>query len=229
MNPDSLDSFYPKWKEELETVTPVTQSQLYYLTEKLKIKVPSLIEPPYYKNKGNVMLSLNELIRLVGNYVKDLEDTNISIYESASGTEILYNDKNEVNGITVSLQNYELKEIYCKYLILSEGVKGTCTRDIIEKYNLVKNHNCSSYGIGIKEVWNINNIDNNNNIGRCFHTFGFPLSKHESSGYGGGFVYVLKNNIVQIGYVYNNIYNYFILFYFVLLNRLLDQIIRIHI
>lgn len=209
MNPKSLDSFYPKWKEELETVTPVTESQMYFLTEKSSIKVPSLFEPPFYKNKGNIMLSLNELIRLVGNYIKDLDETNISIYENASGTDILYNNKNEVNGIKVNLPNNESKNIYCKYLILSEGVKGTCTRDIIQKFNLIQNHNYPNYGIGIKEVWNTSG--NNKNIGRCIHSFGFPISKHESNAYGGGFVYILKNNIVQIGYVYIIIFLFYIL------------------
>lgn len=145
------------------------------------------------------MISLNELIRNIGYYIKDLEDSNIDICESTSGLDVIYDNNNRVIGIKTLLPNGKIENIYSKYIILSEGAKGTCTRDIINKYNLDKDHYPATYGLGIKEVWEVEDLE----IGNCIHTFGYPINKHEKNGYGGGFIYTLKNNIVQIGYVYN--------------------------
>lgn len=87
-------------------------------------------------------------------------------------------------------------EIEAKQTVIAEGCRGSVAEKLIKKYNLRKNSDPQIYGIGLKEVWEVDNA--NFSAGRVQHTVGWPLS---SDVYGGSFIYHIKPNQVHIGMV----------------------------
>jgi len=203
IQPTSLNELIPDWKErEAPLFTPVKEDHLYFLTESGRVPLPTWGTP--LQNHGNYIISLGQLCAWLG---KQAEEMGIEIYPGIAGSEVLYDEDGTVVGIATGdvgigktgkrTANFQPgMELRSKFTIFAEGCRGSLTKQLVEHFNLRSECQFPTYGIGIKELWEVN--PSNHHEGRVIHTMGWPLS---SSIYGGSFMYHLKNNMVSIGFV----------------------------
>lgn len=164
--------------------------------------------PKQLHNEGNYIISLSQLTRWLGTKAEEL---GVEIYPGFAADEVLYDEKGAVAGIAtkdagISKSN-EMKdsfvrgvELHARHTIFAEGSRGSCSEEVIEKFNLRKDKNVQSYGIGIKEVWEL--PEEEVTPGLVQHTLGWPLqSSPFSDVYGGTFLYHMKPNLILMGMV----------------------------
>lgn len=210
IEPSGIEALFPDWKERgAPLFTPAIKDSMKFLTEKYAISIP---HPPQMNNKGNYIVSLSEVVKWLG---EQAEELGVEIYPGISGNRILYKD-GQVRGVgTIDLgidKNGNQKptfepgmDIEAKLTFFAEGCHGSLTKELISKYNLRENSQFQTYGIGLKEVWEID--PQFHNEGHVIHTIGWPLTQDV---YGGSFIYHAANNQLFIGYVvgldYRNTY-----------------------
>lgn len=205
IDPIALDELIPNWKDlDAPLKVPVTDNQHWALSEDGKTSLPHLLMPPLLSNKGNYIVSLGNLSRWLGSQA---ENMGIEIFPGFAASEVLYHDDGSVKGIATgdmgvaedgSQKDSYMQgmELHAKYTFFAEGVRGSLSKTIIEKFNLREGKEPQTYGIGIKELWEIKS--ENHKEGMVIHTQGWPL---KSDTVGGGFCYHLDNNQVAIGFV----------------------------
>lgn len=201
----ALDELIPNWKnlDALgENPTPALEDHMFFLnSDKSSIKLPI---PPSLHNNGNYIISLNNLVRWLGNYAEEL---GVEIYPGFPADEVLYDSTNTVIGVAtkdVGISKdgdkkdtfMEGIEIHAQQTIFAEGARGSCSENVINTLNLRKNSDIQSYGLGIKEVWEI--PASQSKPGYIQHTLGWPL---DNSTYGGSFLYHMNDNKVLLGFV----------------------------
>jgi len=200
MNPKALAELVPDFQKTAPLDTPVTDSAALVFTEKSSYRIP--ITPPPFNNAGNFVISLNKLVKWMGGLV---ESTGVNIFKEFGGAELIYEGDGIAGVITEDkgldkngkpkdnfTPGYELR---AKVTVLAEGTRGSLTKQLVAKKNL-GNINPQSYGIGIKELWDIQ--PGKLQPGYVAHTLGWPIS---TKMYGGGWIYGLSNNRVSIGLV----------------------------
>jgi len=201
LEPCSLKDLLPDNWQTAPLDTPVTHDKFYYLTEKRSYHLPT---PGPMKNKGNYIISLSELCQFLGTQAENL---GCEIYPGFAATEILYNKTGEVIGVaTGSLgidkegkktANYQPgMHLHAKQTLFAEGCRGQLSQVLMDRFQLRNNAQPQTYGIGLKEVWQVPTASNQK--GLVIHTVGWPL---DSATYGGSFIYHLSNNRVAIGLV----------------------------
>ncbi len=179
----------------------VTDEDFSYLTRRFKIKSP--IIPPPLNNHGKYVVSLNKLIRWLGPIV---EEADIMLLPEFPGAELLY-DGNRVIGVRTGDRgigrNGEKKanyspgaDIYAKVTVLGEGSRGSLTKKLVQKLSLDKDKSPQVYAIGVKEIWELPR--GRARPGFVMHTLGYPLP---NGVFGGGFVYGMQNDLLDIGLV----------------------------
>src|SRR5690606_36666393 len=185
---------------------PVTEDEIFYMTGADKaIKVPGLFVPKTMHNEGNYIVSLGNVCRWLA---EQAEGLGIEVFPGFAATEILYDENGAVRGIATGDfgigHNGEHKasyapgmELHAKYTIFSEGCRGHLGKQLMEKYNLREGVDPQHYGIGIKELWDIDPAKHRE--GLVIHSAGWPLT--ESGSLGGGFLYHLENNQVALGLI----------------------------
>jgi len=205
IDPIALDELIPNWKElDAPLNVPVTDNQHWALSEDGKTSLPHFLMPPLLSNKGNYTVSLGNLSRWLGSQA---ENMGIEIFPGFAAAEVLYHDDGSVKGVATGdmgvAEDGSQKdsymhgmELHAKYTFFAEGVCGSLSKMIIEKFNLREGKEPQTYGIGIKELWEIK--QENHKAGKVIHTQGWPL---QSDTVGGGFCYHLDNNQVAIGFV----------------------------
>jgi len=205
IDPIALDELIPNWKElDAPLNVPVTDNQHWALSEDGKTSLPHFLMPPLLSNKGNYTVSLGNLSRWLGSQA---ENMGIEIFPGFAAAEVLYHDDGSVKGVATgdmgvaedgSQKDSYMQgmELHAKYTFFAEGVCGSLSKMIIEKFNLREGKEPQTYGIGIKELWEIK--PENHKEGKVIHTQGWPL---QSDTVGGGFCYHLDNNQVAIGFV----------------------------
>ncbi|NLY35243.1 MAG: electron transfer flavoprotein-ubiquinone oxidoreductase [Alcaligenaceae bacterium] len=205
MDPLALDELIPDWKEKgapLETA--VKEDEFLFLSETGARKTPHWMLPPCFKNEGNYIVRLGDVTRWLG---EQAESLGVDIFPGFAATEILYDDNGAVRGVATGdmgvnrdgshSDHYQPgMELLAKYTIFAEGSRGQLGRQLIEKFKLDQGRDPQSYGIGIKEMWEIDPAKSK--PGLVIHTAGWPL---DSDTYGGTFLYHLDNNIVVVGMV----------------------------
>ena len=205
MDPLALDELIPDWKEKgapLDTV--VKEDEFLFLSETGARKTPHWMLPPCFKNEGNYIVRLGDVTRWLG---EQAESLGVDIFPGFAATEILYDDNGAVRGVVTGdmginrdgshSDHYQPgMELLAKYTIFAEGSRGQLGRQLIEKFKLDQGRDPQSYGIGIKEMWEIDPAKSK--PGLVIHTSGWPL---DSDTYGGTFLYHLDNNIVVVGMV----------------------------
>ncbi len=205
MDPQALTELIPDWKEKgapLETA--VTEDKFLFLTEKGSRKTPNWLLPECFQNHGNYIVQLGNVTRWLGEQAEALE---IDIFPGFAAAEILYTDDGAVKGVATGdmgvardgthTAHYQPgMELLARYTIFAEGSRGQLGRQLIERYKLDAGRNPQSYGIGIKEMWEVDPAQSQ--PGLVVHTAGWPL---DSDTYGGSFLYHLPNNIVVVGLV----------------------------
>ncbi|WEJ96223.1 putative electron transfer flavoprotein-ubiquinone oxidoreductase, mitochondrial [Yamadazyma tenuis] len=185
-----------------EMVTLVTEDHMKFLTENYAFSLP---EPPQMTNKGkNYIVPLSSVV----NYLSEqAEELGVELYPGISVDEIVYNSNGEVKGVAtkdmgvgkdgVPKTSFERgMEFHARITVLGEGCHGSLTKQVVAKYDLRANSDPQTYGIGIKEVWQVK--PENFKKGYVGHSLGFPLSTSE---YGGGFMYHFDEDKVAIGIV----------------------------
>jgi len=205
MDPKALTELIPNWKELGAPLnTAVTEDRVLFLTETKAFKTPNFMLPKCFENHGNYVISLGNVVRWLG---QQAEALGVEIFPGFTGAEILYNDDGSVKGVATGNMgvkrdgepgpDFQLgMELHGKYTLFAEGARGHLGKQLMAKYDLNKGKDPQSYGIGIKELWEIDPAKHK--PGLVIHTTGWPL---DTKTYGGSFLYHLENNQVMVGYV----------------------------
>ena len=200
MNPKALAELVPDFEKSAPLDTPVTDSAALLFTQKSSYRFP--ITPPPFNNTGNFVISLSKLVKWMGGLV---EAAGVNVFKEFGGAELIHEGSGIAGVITEDKgldKNGKPKDNYtpgyelrAKVTVLAEGPRGSLTKQLVAKNNL-ENINPQTYGIGIKELWDV--PAGKINPGYVAHTLGWPLP---TKMYGGGWIYGLSNNRVSIGLV----------------------------
>ena len=205
MDPIGINELIPDWKEKGAPLnTAVTEDRFMFLTEGKSFTTPNWMLPACFQNHGNYIVSLSNFTRWLG---QEAENLGVEIFPGFPAAEIIYGESGEVLGVATGnlgigkdgapTENFQLgMELRAKYTLFAEGSRGHLGKQLIQKYNLDAGKDPQSYGIGIKELWEIDPAKHQE--GLVIHTAGWPLS---SDTYGGSFLYHLENNQVAVGFV----------------------------
>ena len=205
LEPRALNELFPNWEELGAPLnTPVTDEQFMFLTDSGGLSCPNAFLPPPMKNHGNYIISLGNLCRWLG---EQAEARGVEIYPGFAAAEVLYHDDGSVKGIATGdmgvgrdgeqTENYMAgMALHAKYTFFAEGCRGHLGKQLMERFNLQADAEPQTYGIGIKELWEVDPSVHRN--GLVVHTAGWPLGTHT---YGGSFLYHLENNQVAVGFV----------------------------
>ncbi|RJF98530.1 electron transfer flavoprotein-ubiquinone oxidoreductase [Noviherbaspirillum saxi] len=205
MDPIAISELFPNWKELGAPLdVPVTEDRFLFLTETKALKTPNWMLPGCFQNHGNYVISLGNVVRWLG---QQAEALGVEIFPGFTAAEVLYHDDGSVKGVATgnmgigkdgnSTDAFQLgMELHAKYTFFAEGARGHLGKQLMAQFNLNEGKDPQTYGIGIKELWEID--PKLHQPGLVIHTAGWPL---DSSTYGGSFLYHLDNNQVAVGYV----------------------------
>ena len=205
MDPKALTELFPNWKEMGAPLqTEVTQDQFLFLTSNNSYQVPNWMLPDCFKNEGNYIISLANVTRWLG---QQAENLGVEIFPGFPAAEILYNEQGAVCGVITGSMGLDKEgkptdqfqlgmELRAKYTLFAEGSRGHLGKQLISRFSLDKDRDPQSYGIGIKELWEVE--PSKSKPGLVVHTAGWPL---ENDTYGGSFLYHLGDNKVAVGLV----------------------------
>ena len=201
----ALDELIPDWKNlDSPVKTKVINERFLYLNNNKSFEIPSLFLPKVMHNKKNYIISLGKLC----GWLKDrAESLGVEIYPGFPASEIIYDESDKVIGIATGdvginkdgshgAQYQRGIEIHAKYTLLSEGCRGHLGKEIMSKFNLNNDNQHQTYGIGLKELWEIKS--ENSRPGEVVHSVGWPL---DNQTYGGSFLYHLDQDLVSVGFV----------------------------
>ena len=202
MDPRGIAELMPDWLERgCPVEAPVSDDSFWYLTEKMKFAAP--IMPPPLQNHGNYVISLGEMVRWLAPIVAEM---GVDLFPEFPAARVLVENDRVVGvrtgdkGIDKHGQpkpNYEPGvDIRGKIVILAEGPRGTLTKQLASLFDLYKGQNPQVYSLGIKELWQL--PDDRFAPGNVIHTLGWPL---DTETFGGGFIYGMKDRVVDIGLV----------------------------
>ncbi|MFM9154922.1 MAG: NAD(P)/FAD-dependent oxidoreductase, partial [Polynucleobacter victoriensis] len=205
MDPIGINELIPDWKEKGAPLnTRVSEDRFMFLTESKSFTTPNWMLPGCFQNHGNYIVSLSNFTRWLGT---EAENLGVEIFAGFPAAEILYGESGEVVGVATGnlgvskegepTENFQLgMELRAKYTLFAEGARGHLGKQLINNYSLDAGKDPQSYGLGIKELWEIDPALHQE--GLVIHTAGWPLS---SDTYGGSFLYHLENNQVAVGFV----------------------------
>ena len=202
IEPRTLNELIPDWRDKGAPLNTQAQKDSFlYLTETTARKLPT---PPQMNNHGNYIISLGNFCRWLG---EQAESLGVEIYPGFAAAEVLYDEAGKVKGVATGdmgvgrddqpTENYEPGvELHATYTLFGEGCRGSLSKTLIEKFDLDSESDPQTYGIGIKELWEVDPAKHDQ--GAITHTIGWPM---ETDTYGGSFIYHLENNQVAVGFV----------------------------
>ena len=202
MEPRALTELLPGWQERGAPLnTPAKKDKFLWLTQEHAYRLPT---PPQMHNKGNYIISLGNVCRWLG---EQAEALGVEIYPGFAAAEVLYHPDGSVKGVATGdmgigkdgeqTDNYQPgMELHAKQTFFAEGCRGSLTRALFERLDLRAGTDPQTYGIGIKELWEVDPAKHD--PGLILHTVGWPL---DMGTYGGSFLYHLENNQVAVGFV----------------------------
>ncbi|MCX7300815.1 MAG: electron transfer flavoprotein-ubiquinone oxidoreductase [Rhodobacterales bacterium] len=205
LDPIGLNRLIPDWKERGAPLNvPVIGDNFYMLGAAGQIRIPNAIMPPLMDNHGNYVVSMANVCRWMAGQAEAL---GVEIFPGMSCSELVYAGDGSVKGVVAGEfgkqadgtpgPNYEPgMELHGKYVLLGEGVRGSLSKQVIAKYDLAKGREPQKYGLGMKEIWEIDPAKHQ--AGKVTHTMGWPL---EGNAGGGSFIYHLDKNQVYVGFV----------------------------
>ena len=205
LDPSGLDALLPDWRSMGAPVSvPVTEDNFYMLGEAGQIRIPNWPMPPLMTNHGNYIVSMANVCRWLAGVAEGL---GVEIFPGMSCSELVF-DGDRVAGVVAGEfgrdpetgapgPSYEPgMELWGKYVFLGEGVRGSLSKQVIAKYDLQNGKEPQKYGLGMKEIWEIDPAKHK--LGKVTHTMGWPLGKNAG---GGSFIYHIENNQVYVGFV----------------------------
>lgn len=207
IEPRALNELIPDWQEKGAPLNiSVKADHLYVLTgAKKAIKMPDVMVPKTMHNQGNYIVSLGSVVRWLGEQAEALE---VDIFPGFAVAEVLYDVEGRVKGVATGdmgrgadgIEKASFQpgmELHAKYTIFSEGCRGHLGKQLIAKFDLDKGRDPQHYGIGIKEIWQIDAAKHD--AGLVVHGAGWPL--HDSGASGGFFLYHADDNQVVVGLI----------------------------
>ncbi|AZV93428.1 electron transfer flavoprotein-ubiquinone oxidoreductase [Bordetella sp. J329] len=205
MDPRALDELLPDWRERGAPLdVPVTQDRFLFLTQEKALRTPDWLLPSCFHNEGNYIVRLGHVVRWLG---EQAEALGVDIFPGFAAVEVLYDAQGAVRGVATGdmgvardgshTANYQPgMELLARYTVFAEGARGQLGRELIARFGLDAGRDPQSYGIGIKELWEVDPAQSQ--PGLAIHTSGWPL---DSKTYGGTFLYHLNDNQVALGMV----------------------------
>ena len=205
MDPKALSELIPNWKELGAPLNqPVTDDAMVFLSEKSSYRTPNFLLPQCFQNHGNYIVSLGNVTRWLA---EQAEGLGVEIFPGFPAAEVLYNEDGSVKGVATGNmgvgKDHELTgdfqlgmELHAKYTIFAEGARGSLGRRLIAKFHLDDNRDPQTYGLGVKELWEIDPA--RHQPGFVLHTAGWPM---DADTYGGAFLYHTENNQVSLGFI----------------------------
>ncbi|MFZ3176135.1 MAG: electron transfer flavoprotein-ubiquinone oxidoreductase [Thiobacillus sp.] len=205
LDPVSLNELLPDWDVlGAPLITPVSKDEFVVLGERGSWRIPVALLPPLMANHGAYIISLGEFCQWLGSQA---EAAGVEIYAGYAAQEILYGEQGEVAGIITGDMGRTAKgeegpqfapgiEIHARYTLIAEGVRGSLTRDLEQRFQLRKNSSPQKYGLGIKEVWRV--AAEKHRPGLVQHSLGWPLASDTG---GGSFIYHYGDGLVSVGFV----------------------------
>ncbi|NUN60934.1 MAG: electron transfer flavoprotein-ubiquinone oxidoreductase [Burkholderiaceae bacterium] len=205
MDPKALTELIPDWKERGAPLNqPVTEDAYMFLSERSGFRVPNMVLPPFAHNHGNYIVSLGNVSKWMA---EQAEALGVEIFPGFAAAEVLYNEQGAVKGVATGNMgvgkegeptgDFQLgMELHAKYTVFAEGARGHLGKQLIARYKLDENRDPQSFGIGIKELWEID--PSRHQPGFVMHSAGWPM---DSSTYGGAFMYHMEDNKVAVGFV----------------------------
>jgi electron-transferring-flavoprotein dehydrogenase len=205
MDPKALTELLPDWKAQGAPLNqPVTDDAYMFLSETSGFRVPNVFLPPFAHNHGNFIVSLGAVTKWMA---EQAEGLGVEIFPGFTAAEVLYNEDGSVRGVATGnmgvgkdgapMESFQLgMELLGKYTVFAEGARGHLGKQLIAKFKLDAGKDPQSFGIGIKELWEIDPA--RHQPGFVMHSAGWPM---DASTYGGAFLYHLDGNKVAMGFV----------------------------
>ena len=202
IEPRSLEELFPDWKERGAPLnTPAADDRFLFLTERRAIRLPT---PPQMHNRGNYIISLGNLCRWLAEQAEALD---VMIFPGFPASEVLHDEDGAVRGVATGNMGVgrdgEPKatfepgvELLGRQTIFAEGCRGHLSKGLLERFSLRDGVDPQTYGIGIKELWEVEPAKHR--PGTVLHTVGWPMDR---STYGGSFLYHLEDRQVAVGFV----------------------------
>ncbi|MGZ0717424.1 electron transfer flavoprotein-ubiquinone oxidoreductase [Pseudomonas palleroniana] len=208
--PRALNELFPDWKELGAPLnTPVVRDDIYVLrSPETSTKVPDFFVPKTMHNEGNYIISLGNLCRWLA---QQAENLGVEVYPGFAAQEALFDENGVVRGIItgdlgVDREGHPKEGVYTpgmelrgKYTLFAEGCRGHIGKQLIQRFNLDSDADAQHYGIGLKEIWEIDPAKHQ--PGLVVHTAGWPLDIMSAENTGGSFLYHLENNQVVVGLI----------------------------
>ncbi len=200
-----LDALLPDWRGMGAPVTvEVRKDNFYMLGETGALRIPNFLLPPLMNNHGKYIVSMGNVCRWMA---ETAEELGVEIFPGMACSELVFGAAGEVTGVVAGEfgkeadgsqgPNYEPgMELLGKYVFLSEGVRGSLSKEVIAKYDLARDADVPKFGLGMKEIWEVD--PDKHREGTVIHTMGWPLDWKTG---GGSFIYHLDNNQVYVGYI----------------------------
>ncbi|MFD2755305.1 electron transfer flavoprotein-ubiquinone oxidoreductase [Comamonas terrae] len=205
MDTRALTELIPDWKEKGAPLNqPVTDDAMVFLGEKGSLRTPNWLLPRCFQNHGNYIVRLGFVTKWLADQAEAL---GVEIFPGFAAAEVLYNEDGSVKGVATGNMgvgkdgeptgDFQLgMELHAKYTIFAEGARGHLGKQVIAKFSLDANRDPQTYGIGVKELWEIDPA--RHKPGFVLHTAGWPM---KSDTYGGAFLYHLEDNLVTLGFI----------------------------
>jgi len=201
----ALDELIPDWKDKGAPLNaPVTDEKFMFLTGKGSMSMPIPLLPQEMHNHGNYVVSMGNVCRWMA---EQAEEMGVEIYPGFAAAEVLFDEHDRVAGVATNDMGVAADgsakdgympgiELRAKYTMFAEGCRGSLSEQLIAKFGLRESADPQTYGIGIKELWEV--PDENHQQGLVVHTAGWPM---DNKTWGGSFIYHLEDNQVYVGYV----------------------------
>ena len=204
LDPVGLNALIPDWKERGAPVrVPVREDNFYMMGPAGQIRIPNWPMPPLMNNHGNYIVSMANVCRWLA---EQAEGLGVEIFAGMSCSELVFEGE-RVKGVVAGEfgknpdgtpgDGYEPgMELHGKYVLLAEGVRGSLSKQAIERFDLQKGKEPQKFGLGMKEIWEID--PEKHREGTVTHSMGWPLGGNAG---GGSFIYHFENNQILIGFV----------------------------
>ncbi|QIY01441.1 electron transfer flavoprotein-ubiquinone oxidoreductase [Bordetella bronchiseptica] len=205
MDPRALGELFPDWKERGAPLNqPVTEDAMVFLGRKGSLRVPNWLLPRCFHNEGNYLVRLGFLAKWLA---EQAEALGVEIFPGFAASEVLYGDDGAVKGVATGnmgvskdgepTDDFQLgMELHARYTVFAEGARGHLGKQLIARYRLDEGRDPQAYGLGIKELWEID--PRRYQPGMVLHTAGWPM---QNDTYGGAFLYHLEDNLVTLGFI----------------------------